>query len=182
MKLLEYIKKNYKTPNVAVLRTLGASEELIEYLTNTPWNTNIKIIEGLISGGDGDEKQGIKSINISPAITTTPALESLFPIYYDDLTEEQKHNGVTLSLTTDAGLAVDEEHTFIITPTTDMYIIADEPGGKGEPVTVTGHVVEIDGKIGIRLTELYVVSTLEEPTEEDMEFRFMLNIINPNPQ
>ena len=32
MELLEYIKKNYKTPNIAVLRTLGASEELIKYL------------------------------------------------------------------------------------------------------------------------------------------------------
>lgn len=56
MELLEYIKKNYKTPNVAVLRTLGASEELIEYLCKTPWNTNIKVVEGLIDTKKDEEK------------------------------------------------------------------------------------------------------------------------------
>ena len=32
MKLDEYIKKNYRTPNQAVLRSLGANEKLISYL------------------------------------------------------------------------------------------------------------------------------------------------------
>lgn len=152
----------------------------IEAWKNSDGTTEVKLIPK--SGGGDENKQGLKSISISPAITTTPALDSLFPIYWDDLTEEQKQNGVTLSLTTDAGLTVDEEHTFTITPTTDMYIIADEPGGKGEPVAVTIHVVEIEGKIGIRLPELYVTSTPEEPSEEDIAFSFTLNIINPNPQ
>lgn len=58
MELLEYIKKNYKTPNVAVLRTLGASEELIEYLCKTPWNTNIKVVESLIDNKGDDEGGG----------------------------------------------------------------------------------------------------------------------------
>lgn len=58
MELLDYIRKNYKTPNVAVLRTLGASEELIEYLTNTPWNTNIKVVESLTDNKSDDEGGG----------------------------------------------------------------------------------------------------------------------------
>lgn len=44
MELNEYIKKNYKTPNPAVLRSLGASEELISYLLYTEWNTNLNVI------------------------------------------------------------------------------------------------------------------------------------------
>lgn len=44
MKLDEYIKKNYKTPNPAVLRSLGANEKLISYLLYTEWNTNINMI------------------------------------------------------------------------------------------------------------------------------------------
>ena len=44
MKLDEYIKKNYRTPNQAVLRSLGANEKLISYLLYTEWNTNISMI------------------------------------------------------------------------------------------------------------------------------------------
>ncbi len=57
MNLLEYIKMSYKRPNKAVLKGLGASEELIEYLTETPLNTNFAIVHKLIEmdqedGGD----------------------------------------------------------------------------------------------------------------------------------
>lgn len=51
MSLLEYIKRNYKNPNKKILRDLGASEKLIAYLFETPWNTNINVLKGLISGG-----------------------------------------------------------------------------------------------------------------------------------
>ena len=51
MTLLEYIKRNYKNPNKKILRDLGASEKLIAYLFETPWNTNINVLKGLISGG-----------------------------------------------------------------------------------------------------------------------------------
>ena len=52
MKLDEYIKKNYRTPNPAVLRSLGANEKLISYLLHTEWNTNINMI-GSISTNMG---------------------------------------------------------------------------------------------------------------------------------
>ena len=51
MSLLEYIKRNYKNPNKKILRDLGASEKLITYLFETPWNTNINVLKGLVSGG-----------------------------------------------------------------------------------------------------------------------------------
>lgn len=110
------------------------------------------------------------SISISPAITTTPVLDSLFPIYYDDLTEEQKQRGVTLALATDATLEVGAEYAFTITPTSGMYAIADEPGEKGEPITTTGTVVERGNVKGIQLERVLITSTLEQPTENDMSF------------
>lgn len=81
------------------------------------------------------------SISISPAITTTPALDSLAPIYYDDLTEEQKHNGIVFDVHTD------EQSTVValtITPTSDWHCIdqsGDEPVrlDDGEPMTVRGN-------------------------------------------
>ena len=51
MSLLEYIKRNYKNPNKKILIDLGASEKLIAYLFETPWNTNINVLKGLVSGG-----------------------------------------------------------------------------------------------------------------------------------
>ena len=39
MGLLEYIKKNYRNPNVRILRDLGASEVLIDYLVKTSHKT-----------------------------------------------------------------------------------------------------------------------------------------------
>lgn len=77
------------------------------------------------------------NISISPAITTTPALDSLFPIYYDDLTEEQKRDGVSLVALPDEILQ--GQHTVTITPTSDWYIAdgeAMEFQGKGEPITM----------------------------------------------
>lgn len=90
-------------------------------------------------GGGSGEGNGIKSITISPAITTTPALESLYPIYWEDLTDEQKQDGIILTIYAD----IDDgaQYTFTITPTADFYAAsfdgALEFGEKGEPVTLT---------------------------------------------
>lgn len=73
------------------------------------------------------------SISISPAITTTPALDSLFPIYWDDLTDEEKENGIELTLVTDT---VPESVTLTVTPTSDWY--AGEEEEPGTPATYTG--------------------------------------------
>lgn len=76
------------------------------------------------------------SISISPAITTTPALDSVFPIYWDDLTDEEKVSGRDITLT-----APYDEYTdyyITVTPTDDWYAFdpdTHETGGEGEPVT-----------------------------------------------
>lgn len=69
--------------------------------------------------GESDEGNGIKSITISPAITTTPALESLFPIYWEDLTEEQKRDGITINCT--RGDITPGGYTLTVEPTGDWY-------------------------------------------------------------
>lgn len=47
MNLEEYIRQSYTRPNRQVLESLGASEELVEYLLKTPWNTNIQMIDSI---------------------------------------------------------------------------------------------------------------------------------------
>lgn len=56
LSLNEYIKMSYKRPNKAVLRGLGASEELIEYLCETPENTNWNIINSISENTGGKTK------------------------------------------------------------------------------------------------------------------------------
>lgn len=88
----------------------------------------------------GEAGNGIKSITISPAITTTPALESLFPIYYEDLTEEQKQQGVAYPLSADNEPADGTPITITVTPTSDWYVLNEMAGGvgeKGQPMSFT---------------------------------------------
>lgn len=54
MTLNEYIKQSYLRPNKAVLKSLGASDELIEYLLHTPWNTNLNIIDSIGGSESGN--------------------------------------------------------------------------------------------------------------------------------
>ena len=81
------------------------------------------------------------NISISPAITTTPTLESLFPIYWEDLTEDQKRDGITISCT--RGDFTPGEYTLTVEPTGDWYAgiqgWSDSPqvSGKGESVTAS---------------------------------------------
>ena len=52
MNLIDYIKSQLPSmPNVAIMKDLGASDELIEYVRKTPWNTNMGIV-GEFSGGE----------------------------------------------------------------------------------------------------------------------------------
>jgi len=53
MDLFTYVKRNYKNPNISILKTLKASEQLIEYLFKTPYNTNMVIVAQLIGSGGG---------------------------------------------------------------------------------------------------------------------------------
>ena len=53
MTLNEYIKQSYTRPNIQVLKSLGASDKLIQYLLKTPWNTNMAMIDSLASDSAG---------------------------------------------------------------------------------------------------------------------------------
>jgi len=94
-------------------------------------------------GGSDEEKQGLKSITISPAITMTPALESFFPIYWEDLPEGEIKEGVehreyTTTLHTGYALTDGDEYSVSITPTSEWhYKVKGVIGGDGETVTVT---------------------------------------------
>ena len=43
MEIFDYIK-NYSVLNPAIIKSLGGSEELMEYISFTPWNTNLNVI------------------------------------------------------------------------------------------------------------------------------------------
>ena len=105
----------------------------------------IILTEGGQGSGGGDTGSGIKSITISPAITTTPALESVFPIYYEDLTEEQKRDDVRFTGEPATALVEGATYTITATPTDDMFV-ADGAGvvsaSAGAPITFTATVEE----------------------------------------
>lgn len=102
---------------------------------NTP-TQNGTIPAIFIPSGSDENKQGLKSISISPAIQTTPALDSLFPIYYGD--GRIVGDEFTTTLSTDDELV--QTVTVTITPTADVYVGADREGyaeftNKGEART-----------------------------------------------
>ena len=110
----------------------------IEAWKNSDGTTEVKLIPK--SGGD-EGKQGLKSISISPTITMTPALESFFPIYYEDLTEQQKRDGVLVHVTAEPDVIKSgDAYQFTITPTADWYVYdvaSGTFGDKGERYTIT---------------------------------------------
>lgn len=113
---------------------------------NTP-TPNGTIPAIFIPGGSDENKQGLKSISISPAITTTPALDSLFPIYWDDLPEGEIEEGVEYreyeaTLHTGHALTQGDSYSVSITPTSEWhYDDMDDSGGDGETVTVNKNVL-----------------------------------------
>ena len=124
--------------------------------SNTP-TSNGFIPTTWAPGGSDEEKQGLKSITISPAITTTPALDSLFPIYWDDLPEGEIEEGVeyrsyAATLHTGHALTQGEHYSVSCTPTSAWhYDDTEDSGGDGETVTVTKvafmNKLAISGKI-----------------------------------
>ena len=45
MNLFDYIKSQLPSmPNVAIMKDMGASDELVEYIRKTPWNTNTAML------------------------------------------------------------------------------------------------------------------------------------------
>lgn len=50
MELLQYIKSQLpQEPNVAIMKSLDASDELINYVKETPWNTNLNVLKNFVN-------------------------------------------------------------------------------------------------------------------------------------
>lgn len=108
---------------------------------NTP--TSNGFIPTTWAPGGSDAGNGIKSITISPAISTTPALDSLFPIYWDDLTDEEKNGQKTV--TVNSTLTSGDTYTATFTPSPDWYLSPDMGetwGAQGESGETESMVVD----------------------------------------
>ena len=90
-------------------------------------------------GGSGDEGSGLKSISISPVLETTPALDTVYPIYWDADTAVEGWNEANIVLTTETPLTIGAEYNVTITPTSDWTAghTGSDPMGVGEPLTYT---------------------------------------------
>lgn len=123
----------------------------IEAWKKSDGTTEVKLIPK--SGGGDEGKQGLKSISISPAITTTPAIDSLFPIYWDDLTDEEKAEGKKTLLLNVGSLTEGDTYTATITATDTWYAQGDgdwsEQGGSAED---TGTVSKMGDVNAVKFT------------------------------
>ena len=115
---------------------------------NTP-TPNGTIPAIFIPGGSDEGKQGLKSISISPAITTTPALDSMLPLDYDELIAQgyqpSENGDITINVTVSSEL-IEEQYTITATPTSGWYAQNCETGDIGERgETVTYNLELSDG-------------------------------------
>ena len=98
-------------------------------------------------GGSDEGKQGLKSISISPAIQTTPALNECIPSYYEE--------GGIHSLIFQAELGVNASYTVTVTPTPEWYVYTDDGNGEiGEAysfalTTDEGGTITAGGSFGV---------------------------------
>lgn len=145
----------------------------IEAWKNRDGTTEVKLIPK--SGGD-EGKQGLKSISITPAIETTPALDSLFPIYYDDLTEQEKQIGeINRGTTANVGIPAGE-YTVTFTPTSDWYAADTETfvfGEKGQSVTTS---VSVDGEQRIQTSVMVSNGNTQETSTEYFTLTFIVGL------
>lgn len=88
MELFEYIKSQLpQMPNVQIMKDMGASDELVEYVKESPENTNLNVI-GSINGSDGgdvgevwftgtdyDDENGIRTFYLSSVDSTDKITE-----------------------------------------------------------------------------------------------------------
>jgi len=92
MDLIKYIMQSYKTPNKAVLKGLGASDELINYLMETPYNTNFAIAKQLAAQTESTPEPAPE-----PEPEPTPAMTGIEII--EEPTKTTYSVGDTLDLT-----------------------------------------------------------------------------------
>ena len=102
-----------------------------------------EIKEALGGGGSGGAKHGIESVEFSPSINFIVGPDDSFPVYWEDLTEEERSGGLNINLTANS---IEEAYMYniTITPTENMFVWAEGDSGDeqsstraGEPVTVS---------------------------------------------
>lgn len=167
--LNEYIKQSYERPNRKILEGLGASEDLIEYLMETPGNTNWNMLESL--NGNNEKYSGIKSVIISPTIEMNPTLETLFPIYYEgENIQENTH------ITTNTPLASD--YVVTVVPSDDWYALVGDGnyGGASVMGDEKGKAVELTISSNHDMLNIVIGAYNELPTSEPPE-KYIINAI-----
>ena len=116
------------------------------------------------------EGSGLKSISISPVLETTPALDTVFPIYWE---EGESHPPVVL-LTHDT---IPDAVTVTVTPTSDWYafnVETQEPGNIGEPVTFNASIE--DESVSFRV----LCANGATPDDATQFIGFDIGITNPD--
>lgn len=115
--------------------------------------------------------QGLMGISISPAIQTTPALDSLFPIYWEDLTDEQKQRGVTINLETTDTLS--GEYAVTVTPTAEWYAFTNSGVSQNKGEAVQTPILAFGDSASVSAS---VAETLNEEDEDARHFRAKITI------
>lgn len=110
----------------------------------------------------------MRSLSVSPALTTIPALNTVKVNYADipaDDIDEHGEGSVHIDIVGKAEANTD--YVFTITPSSEWYADGDDGiGGKGEPVTVTMTADE-DGVIGTASFYLYNYDYTQYGEDED---------------
>ena len=120
-------------------------------ILTTPTSNYIAYEDGVFTlkntsgGGGGGGGGDLVSVEVDPAIESTPTLASLFPIVWDDLSDDEKENGLRADLHAAEPLVDETEYTITVTPSAGWYVydfINETYGAQGEAVTLTGTVSE----------------------------------------
>ena len=100
----------------------------------------------LTDGQAGEPKEPqLVSITVSPEISTMPPMRSLFPLAWEDLTEDEQEGGKNVNLYATAPLVDETEYTITVTPCADWYLwdrINEVFLAKGEVFTYNATVSE----------------------------------------
>lgn len=102
---------------------------------NTPTSNSFIPTTWTPGGGSEDEGNGIKSITISPAITTEPSIDSLVPLYWDDLEESEIQYGTDGHRTVNVQLVgswPEGTSTITVTPTSNWKAYNNNDGAYGD--------------------------------------------------
>jgi hypothetical protein len=109
---------------------------------------------------------GIMSISITPAIETTPALDSVFPIYWEDIPAEDIEDGqyATKRIEVTYSGELGSEYHITATPTADWQVQNDfdQWAGKGETAEVYGSPFDLSDTMSFDIT---VATNTDTPAE-----------------